>query len=226
MCGRFSQAADARALVEQFRLAAEPEEIRPRWNVAPTQDVAVVRLEDGAQRRLAFLRWGLIPFWAKDEKIGYRTINARSETVFEKPAYRAAVRQRRCLVPATGFYEWKKEGKGKVPHFVRMQDGRPFGIAGLWERWEPPAGETVESCTLLTTTPNALLKPVHDRMPVILPPEDYDLWLDPAVQERDRLEPLLRAFPPDAMEAFPVSRRVNNPRADDATLVQPADGTD
>ncbi|MDZ7615600.1 MAG: SOS response-associated peptidase, partial [Patescibacteria group bacterium] len=156
------------------------------------------------------------PHWAKDPAIAARMINARAETVAEKPAYRAAFRRRRCLVPADGFYEWRKEGGRKQPYFIRMRDDRLFAFAALWESWEGPDHSYLESCTLLTTEPNPLIRPIHDRMPVILPPEAYGAWLDPAVQDAARLLPLLGSYPPEQMHAQPVSPLVNNPRTDSA----------
>jgi putative SOS response-associated peptidase YedK len=148
-------------------------------------------------------------------------INARSETVAEKPAFRAAFRRRRCLVVADGFYEWQKLERGKQPFYVRLRNGQPFAFAGLWEQWKGPDDHVIESCTLLTTQPNDLIRPVHNRMPVILHPSDYGLWLDPRVQQADRLQPLLRAYPPEEMEAYPISRFVNRPNNDDARCIEP-----
>ena len=166
------------------------------------------------------LRWGLIPFWAKDSKIGTRMINARSETVAEKPAFRAAFRQRRCLVLADGFYEWQRLERGKQPFYIRQRDEGPFAIAGLWEYWEGPEGG-IESCTLLTTQPNDLVRPLHNRMPVILHPDDYDLWLDRSVQEPALLQPLLRPYSPEDMMAYPISTWINKPENDGPRCIEP-----
>jgi putative SOS response-associated peptidase YedK len=234
MCGRFTLTDPDQDLAVQFNLPEIPE-LKPRYNIAPTQPVAAVRVvtsaETGPARELALLHWGLIPFWAKDPKIGARMINARSETVAEKPAFRAAFRRRRCLVLADGFYEWKKIERGKQPFYIRLQDGRPFAFAGLWEHWKAPKdpadtsgagqGATVQSCTLLTTEPNDLIRPLHNRMPVILHPGNYDLWLDPEVEQIERLRPLLGAYPPEEMEAYPVSRFVNKPGNDDPRCIEP-----
>ena len=194
----------------------------PRFNVAPTQPVAVVRCPSGeSDRELAWLRWGLIPSWAKDPSVGNRMINARAETAAEKPSYRVAFRRRRCLVVADGFYEWQRTGGRKQPYFIRMRDDRPFGFAGLWESWEGPEEGPVESCTLLTTGPNALVAPIHNRMPVILSDRDYDRWLAPAIQEPETVTSLLCPFPAEPMEAFAVSTHVNSPSRDDARCIEP-----
>jgi putative SOS response-associated peptidase YedK len=196
--------------------------LKPRYNIAPTQPVVGVRVpESGAPRELAVFTWGLVPFWAKDPKIGSRMINARSETAAEKPSFRAAFKRRRCLVIADGFYEWQKVNGAKQPHFIHLTGRRPFGIAGLWEHWESEEGSVIESCTLLTTEPNELLRPLHNRMPVILKPEDYDLWLDPGVQSADRLQPLLKAYAAEEMEHFAVSRFVNSPHNDGPACIEP-----
>ena len=217
MCGRFTLRAPASVVAEQFGLF-ELEPFTPRFNIAPTQPVAAVRLtaEDSPpQRELVWLHWGLIPSWAKDPKIGARMINARSETAAEKPAFRAAFRRRRCLVAADGFYEWQRRGGRKQPYFIRMKDDRPFAFAGLWEHWEGADGTVISSCTLLTTGPNELMEPIHNRMPVILAAGDYDRWLDPAVEQAGPLAPLLRPYPGDEMVAYPVGTYVNSPTHDD-----------
>jgi putative SOS response-associated peptidase YedK len=196
--------------------------MQPRYNIAPTQPVAAVRASSGANsREMALLRWGLIPFWAKNINMGARMINARSETVADKPAFRAAFRRRRCLVVADGFYEWQKVNGAKQPFYIHLQDGKAFGIAGLWERWEGAEGTAIESCTLLTTVPNELVRAVHDRMPVILAPEDYGLWLNPDIQSVEDLAPLLRPYPESEMLAYPVSRWVNSPRNNDPRCIEP-----
>lgn len=221
MCGRFTLLTPAETLAEQFHLPDVPS-LTPRYNVAPTQPVAAVRQSPGnGERELALLRWGLIPSWAKDADIGARMINARSETVAQKPAFRAAFRQRRCLVLADGFYEWQRLARGKQPFYIRLRDGSPFAFAGLWEHWAGPDG-AVESCTLLTTEPNDLIRSLHNRMPVILAPEDYDLWLDPGVREVELLHPLLRPHPPEDMIAYPVGLWVNNPKNDGPQCIEPS----
>jgi putative SOS response-associated peptidase YedK len=222
VCGRFTLTTSAEALAEQFELVEVPAELAPRYNVAPAQEVAAVRvLVQGQGRRVQLLHWGLVPSWAKDTKIGYRTINARSESVETKPSFRAAYRERRCLVLADGFYEWQQQGSTKQPYLIRRKDGEPFAIAGLWECWENPEGEPLESCTLLTCEANALVAKIHDRMPVILQPGDYDLWLDPEQQDPAQLGPLLQPYPADQMEMISVSPRVNSPRHDDPLCMQP-----
>lgn len=223
MCGRFTLRAPASVVAAQFGLFEMPP-FAPRFNIAPTQPVAVVRCAAGelaSQRELTWLRWGLIPSWAKDPAIGNRMINARAETVSEKPAYRTAFRRRRCLVVADGFYEWQRSGGRKQPFFIRMRDDRPFAFAGLWESWQGRKEGPVESCTLLTTAPNELLEPIHNRMPVILGSGDYQQWLDSAVQEPEPLELLLRPFPAGGMVADPVNTYVNSPSRDDPRCIDP-----
>jgi putative SOS response-associated peptidase YedK len=223
MCGRFTLRAPASVVAEQFALF-DVAPFQPRFNVAPTQPVAVVRrmAVEEPQRELAWLRWGLIPSWAADPAIGGRMINARAETAAQKPAFRTALRRRRCLVVADGFYEWQKAGPRKQPYFVRLRDDRPFGFAGLWESWEGPDHAAIESCTILTTEANELVRPIHDRMPVIVAPADYERWLDPGVQGAEAVRPLLRPYPSEAMTAYPVGPRVNSPAHDDPECVEPA----
>ncbi len=222
MCGRFALFSPEDILAAMFGVEGDRFPAAS-YNIAPSRDVAAVRIapEGRARRELARLRWGLIPSWAKDPTIGNRMINARVETVPDKPAFRSAFRRRRCLVPADGFYEWQKAGSRKQPYFVRMADGKPFAFAGLWERWEGPGGD-VSSCTLLTTEANDLLAPIHDRMPVILSPAEFDAWLDPETQDPRKLLPLLRPCPPGLLTAFPVRALVNNPAADDPRCIEPA----
>jgi len=205
-------------LAEEFQLDGSAE-ITPSYNVAPTQQVAAV-LEDEGGRRLEMLRWGLVPSWADDPDIGARMINARSETAPEKPSFRSAFRRRRCLIPADGFYEWKRENGGKQPYYFRMHDGRPFAFAGLWESWEKGDG-TLRTCTILTTRANAVLEDVHDRMPVILPHDAYNAWLDPDA-DREELGELMIPYGGDDLETYPVSRFVNSPRNNDERCVEPA----
>ncbi|MCU0290522.1 MAG: SOS response-associated peptidase [Thermoanaerobaculaceae bacterium] len=211
MCGRFTLASPGNIVAEVFGLDEEPL-VSPRFNIAPTQDVTVVRTPAG-RRQAGTLQWGLVPSWAKDEAIGSKLINARAETVAEKPAFRAALRARRCLVLADGFYEWQPAGGRKQPWYFRAADGRPFAFAGLWERWQPAAGEAVESCTIITTEANDLVRPVHERMPVILPLDVLDRWLGGG--STDALQALLRPAPEGFLEAYPVSLRVNSPSNDD-----------
>ncbi len=166
------------------------------------------------------MRWGLIPSWVRDLAMGRSLINARGETVAEKPAFQTPFRQRRCLVPADGYYEWKREGAGKQPYHIRLNDDRPFAFAGLWDRWNDGKGKIIESCAILTTTSNERLAPIHDRMPVILPPVAYEPWLDPGLQDATRLVAFLTPYPADAMIATPVGSRVNDPRVDDARCLE------
>lgn len=173
----------------------------------------------GGDRELAFLRWGLVPSWADDPAIGNRLINARSETVAEKPSFRTAFKRRRCLIPADGFFEWKKEVKHKQPYLIGVEQDGPFAFAGLWEDWERD-GEVIESCTILTTTANDLMRPLHERMPVILTAKDYDLWLDPSVQDAAAVLPLLQPYPAGEMFAYPVSTWVNDPKHEDPRCVE------
>ncbi|WP_017651942.1 SOS response-associated peptidase [Fortiea contorta] len=210
MCGRFTLKQPASALVEAFHLQSSPH-LSAQYNIAPTQMVTTV-LHNGANNNREFqqLRWGLIPSWAKDPAIGAKLINARSETVAQKPSFRSAFKRRRCLVVADGFYEWKKQPGKKQPFYFQLQDKQPFGFAGLWEQWLSPSGEEILSCTILTTTANELLQPIHDRMPVIIAPQDYDFWLDPQEQTPESLQQLLIPYPVAAMTAYPVSTLVNN----------------
>ena len=219
MCGRFSLAALPDTLASHFGLTAVPV-LAPRYNIAPSQDIAVVR--QGAEgRECSLLHWGLVPAWSKEPKTKYSTINARAETVAERPAYRAAFRHRRCLIPATGFYEWQQRGDAKIPHYIRLQGGGLFAFAGLWEHWQH-ADRSLDSCALIVTAANKLMAPIHARMPVILAPEQYAAWLDPANTDRQQLTSMLVPYPAAAMEAWPVSRRVNNPRNDSADCLEPA----
>ncbi len=221
MCGRFVLMTVGKDLAKQFGLEEEPD-LRPRYNIAPTQIVVIIRLDrETLQKRLAQVRWGLIPFWAKETSIGNRLINARGESAAEKPAFRSAFKTRRCLVPADGFYEWKKtKGNQKQPYLVSNSDGSPFAFAGLWESWTGPEGEIIESCTILTTDANDLTRPIHDRMPVILKSEDYDLWLDPEVKDPYLLKPLLRPYPSNDMKMDPVNPKVNKASYDAPDCVE------
>jgi putative SOS response-associated peptidase YedK len=193
----------------------------PHYNIAPTKTVIVVN--DDGTRHLTQMRWGLIPSWAKDPAIGNRMINARAETVATKPAFRVALRKRRCLIPADGFYEWKPAGRRKQPVYITLKTREPFSFAGLWETLTSPDGEEIKSCTIVTTEANELLKPIHDRMPVILTREAEAVWLDPKTEDPARLLPLLTRYPFEAMEVCPVSLRVNNPANDGAECIEPLD---
>lgn len=176
---------------------------------------------ESAGRELTLLHWGLVPFWSKDKKIGYRTINARAETVASKPTFRAAFRHRRCLIPADGFYEWQTQPGGKQPYYITLQEQGLFAFAGLWEQWRGDNDEVLESCTLIVTEANALMQPIHHRMPVILDPKDYDTWLDPANAAKREPAALLKPYPAQRMAAYPVSREVNNPKHTDASCIAP-----
>jgi putative SOS response-associated peptidase YedK len=220
MCGRFTLKSGSQKLAEAFPLFEAPE-LEPRYNIAPTQQVAAARiLPDGPKQEIVLLHWGLIPSWADDPSIGNRLINARAETVAEKPSFRSAFRKRRCLVLADGFFEWQKVDGKKQPYYFQLKDNCPFAFAGLWEHWER-VGKKIESGTILTTAANDLLRNVHDRMPVILHPADYERWLDPDNQTGKNLDKLLCPFPAEEMQSFPVSTHVNNPRNDDPRCVEP-----
>lgn len=218
MCGRFIQASSSQILAEQLGLML-PLDYAPRYNVAPNQSILAIRAPAGA-RELAWLRWGLIPSWSPEPRLKYSTINARAETVADKPTYRQAFRQRRCLIPADGFYEWRRIDSGKQPYCIGLVDQQPFALAGLWERWERE-GQAVESCTILVTQANASIAPIHDRMPVILDPAAYDVWLDSTVRDPVRLLPLLRPYPADRTMLWPVGLAVNRPGNDGPELMAP-----
>lgn len=219
MCGRFTLALPPELIAEVIG-GIEQTHIQPRYNIAPTQQVAVIRQDPSGRRHLAYLRWGLIPPWAKDASVGNHMINARAETVHEKPSFRHAFRSRRCLIPASGFYEWKAEGKNKQPLYIHMNDRGLMIFAGLWESWRSPDNEIVESCTILTTSSNSLIQPLHDRMPVILHRSDWDTWLSPAAT-RDQLAPFFQPFPTDLLAMYPVGTGVNSPRNDSPELIEP-----
>ncbi len=200
-----------------------------RFNIAPSQPVATVRtLDSTAGRRFSLLRWGLIPSWAKDKSIGYKLINARSETIDTKPSFRNAFKRRRCLILSDGYYEWKKQAAStkKQPYYIRLRDGQPFAFAGLWETWQPGDGSALESCTIITTEANDLTRPIHPRMPVILDPDDYDRWLDPNSSDTAELKARLGPFRSESMTLFPVSTLVNSPKNEMSECVVPLDGPD
>lgn len=218
MCGRYLLADPEAVFVDLFGIDPPPG-VGPRYNIAPTQDAPLVRRRDGS-REAAVLRWGLIPHWARDADIGNRLINARSETAAEKPSFRDAFRRRRCLVPTDGFYEWEKVDGGKQPWVIRMAEGGGFALAGLWETWREADDRSIDTFTILTGDPNEVVARVHDRMPVIVARERFDLWLDPDVSDPEALRPVLRPYPASGMDAYPVSRRVNNPSNDDPGCVE------
>ncbi|MDH3647336.1 MAG: SOS response-associated peptidase [Gammaproteobacteria bacterium] len=222
MCGRFAFYSPAEAVTRIFDVQAPPE-IEPRYNIAPTQFVPIVRADEEGTRGISMLRWGLVPFWAKDKSIGNRMINARAETLAEKPAFKNSFRKRRCIVPANGFYEWKKQGSIKQPYFIGFGGDEPFGMAGLWARWRDKTNndETLESFTIVTTIPNEAVSALHDRMPVILAPDSFSAWLAPDENDVDKLQKLLVPVPAESISIWPVSRRVNDPRNEEPDLVRP-----
>jgi putative SOS response-associated peptidase YedK len=210
MCGRFTFDIPLEVLVEIFGLK-EISEIRPSYNIAPTQQVAVVR-QISDHNSLVPMKWGLVPSWAKDPAIRSQMINARAETVAVKPSFRHAIKYRRCIVPGSGFFDWKHEGKSKQPYYFRMKNGRPFGFAGIWEEWKAPDGTLLDTFSILTTTANDLVATVHERMPVILPFDDYGTWLNKHLTDPAQLEPFYEPFPAELMDAYPVSDQVNTVR--------------
>lgn len=224
MCGRFALFTPTEQIAETFDVnpasAAEVPPAPPRYNIAPTQPVAAIRLYQSGERELTFFQWGLVPSWAKDPKMGSRLINARAETVAEKPSFRAAFKRRRCLIPADGFYEWQKQNGRKQPIFIYPADDGLFALAGLWEMWQSDDGSMLQTCTILTTKPNEVIAPIHNRMPVVLQAADYDDWLHPDPQPEQALH-LLRPFPAEKMATRPVSTFVNNPRNDSPDCIAP-----
>lgn len=210
MCSRFSRVTILELLLKEFLFEGDGlEQIRPDYNIAPT-DLAYIVVQEGEKRYLKRMMFGLIPHWAKDPKIGVQCLNARAETVAEKPAFRDAFKSRRCLVLTDGFYEWLREGKNRIPYRVMMKNHKPYAMAGLWDRWKRSDGREFETFSIVTTEPNDLIKTIHDRMPVILSKEDEDLWLAPYVKEAKTLQPLLKSFPAESMEMVPVSSMVNS----------------
>lgn len=221
MCGRYTliRLSD---FTDMFPWIHLPDELPPpRYNIAPTQPVAVVP-NDGSNK-LDFYHWGLIPYWAKDKSVGNRMINARAETLASKPAFRDALKRRRCLIPTSGFYEWRKspDGKTKQPMYIRMRGGKPFAFAGLWEKWRDESGNTVPSATVITTDPNLLMRDIHDRMPVIIQPEHYQRWLSSDELTAEHAAPMLAPYPESEMEAYPVDRLVNSPANESAQCIDP-----
>lgn len=245
MCGRFT-IAQPFGIIERFKLdhsnmaipsqPAVPSNITnlsnlsnmdfssnlivPRYNIAPTQDIPDVITSGGNQ--LVMFRWGLIPHWAREISIGSKMINARGETLREKPSFRSSLQRRRCLIPADGFYEWKREGSTKQPYRITLKNSELFGFAGLWDSWTAPSGEVINSCTIITTSPNELLEPIHNRMPVILSPAAEEMWLDPSISDSLLLENLLKPYPAELMQAYQVSSAVNSPRNDNPECITPA----
>ena len=219
MCGRFSLTATSEEVAQHFDLAAVPD-LSPHYNIAPTQTVAtVVVSKDQSKRQFQPMRWGLIPSWASDSKIGNRLINARVETVTEKPSFRNSVKQKRCLIIADGYYEWQKQPQGKQPYYFQLSDRQPFAFAGLWDTWNSPEGKTI-SCTLLTTDASEQVSPVHHRMPIIVPPQAYSQWLDPTLTDPDQVLPLLNSDIYQNLSSYPVSSQVNSPTNDSDECIQ------
>jgi putative SOS response-associated peptidase YedK len=216
MCGRYALTSPPEVIAQRFKLLWVPD-ISARYNIAPSQMIPAVR-DTGQGPELVLLRWGLIPSWAKDPTIGARLINARAETLANKPAFRSAYRRRHCLIAADAFYEWKTVAGRKQPYCIRMADHAPFAMAGLWEHWVNPSGQPLDSCTIITTDANPLVGALHNRMPAILPPGDYPAWLDASHAQAQHL---LKPFPPERMEVYPVNPRVNNTKNDDAACMAP-----
>ncbi len=219
MCGRYTLKTPIDVLAEYFEVEDYPSSLTPSYNIAPTQEVAAV-IEEDDERKLEMFRWGLIPSWAKDPAIGNKMINARAETVSEKPSFRTAFKKRRCLIVADGFYEWQKTDSGKQPFYIRMKDASPFAFAGLWESWDK--GEEIRSCSIITTDANDVMDEIHHRMPVILHPENYGVWLDQGFEDKEALMDLLKPYPSKEMQAYPVSRRVNKPANNEPSVMEPA----
>ena len=217
MCGRFTNATSLEVWTSFFGVQATALELSPRYNIAPSTDVIACRMGEEV-RELVQLHWGLIPHWAKDKTIGYHTINARAETVATKPAFRSAFRKHRCLIAADGFYEWKPAKPRKEPYYIHKTNNEPFAFAGLWEHWEGD-DETIESCSIIVTDANDLLRPVHDRMPVIIDHEFFEPWLDPKMQDVKALQALLKPYPSKRLEAYAVSQKVNKPQNEGPELV-------
>lgn len=221
MCGRFTLTVNPAELQDAFQDYTFPETFAPRFNIAPTQPVLAIPNDE--RNRADFFLWGLIPMWAKDPAIGNKLINARGETLAEKPSFRGSLKHKRCLILADGFYEWKSGpgNKPKTPYFIYMNDRKPFAFAGLWDSWNGPDGSQVKTCTIITTEPNDLMSLIHNRMPAILHPRDYARWLDPSPQTPESLQPLIQPYPADKMTAHPVSTMVNKPENDIPELVVP-----
>ena len=219
MCGRFTLQLSPELLAEIFGLQEIPV-YQSRFNIAPSQQIAVIRQDTEGRNRLDYLRWGLIPAWAKDMAVGNHMINAKSETVHEKPSFRSAIRYRRCIIPASSFFEWQHEGKLARPYYVHLKDSLPMCFAGIWDRWKGPTGETIESCSILTTTSNKLIEPLHERMPVILHQDEYGLWLNRNIHDPEMLKQLYQPYPADMMGMWEVSTVVNSPRNDSEECIR------
>jgi len=223
-CGRYRLSRRKQLVEEYFDCGSDGADWVPRFNIAPTQPVAVIRQNPKEPRRELFLlRWGLIPSWAKDASAAAQMINARSETAATKPAFRDALKSRRCLIPADGFYEWQRAGKTKQPYCFEVNNGELFAFAGLWDRWKDPSGDWIKSCSILTTTPNAVTSAIHDRMPVVLHPDCYDLWLDPSMTDMQVVSELLKPCDARLMRSYPVSTRINYVANDDEECSRPVE---
>lgn len=218
MCGRFTRTQSVPEISKEFGVAQVSGDLGPSHNIAPTQKVAVIITD--VIKQLVPVRWGLVPSWAKDISVGSKMINARAETITEKASYRNAFKKRRCLVVADGFYEWQNLGGTKRPVYIRLKTGKPFGFAGLYEVWNSPEGEAITTCTIVTTEANEIMEPIHERMPVIIPKQDEDIWLDSATQDQGLLLKLLKPYPAEQMEAYPVSKRVNSPKNNTAACIE------
>lgn len=223
MCGRFTLAVNPSDYSDEFGGADFPQQFQPRYNIAPSQPVLAIP-NDG-KNAASFFLWGLVPSWAKDPTIGNRLINARGETLAEKPAFRGAFKYKRCIIPADGFYEWKQKAgtKAKIPHFIRLKGHKPFALAGLWDEWHSAEGASIQTCTIVTTEPNSLMAAIHNRMPLILKPESIGDWLDASPRAPESLTGLVQPFPADLMECYPVSTLVNSPANDRAECIAPAE---
>ncbi|MGG3278971.1 SOS response-associated peptidase [Paenibacillus solani] len=219
MCGRFTLTSEVSDVIETFDVSKVDYEYQPRYNIAPSQTIAVIK-EHSGRRILEGYRWGLVPFWAKDIKIGYKMINARAETIQSKPAFRHLISRNRIIIPSDGFYEWKREGKDKKqPYRFQIKSKGVYGFAGLYDEWTDPDGEKLRSCTIITTQPNDLVANVHDRMPVILDNKAIDIWLDPEVEDKEKLQKLLTPFPAASMLSYPVSAAVGNVKNTGSELI-------
>ncbi|GAA4702345.1 SOS response-associated peptidase [Brevibacillus fulvus] len=221
MCGRFTLITDSDQLQMRFDLETTPFTLQARYNIAPGQLIPAI-LEDRGQRRIGQLRWGLVPSWAQDEKIGYKLINARAETVEQKPAFKRLFERKRCIIPADGFYEWKQGEHGKQPMRIMLKSGELFAFAGLFDTWTRPDGQKIHTCTIITTQPNEVVKDIHDRMPVILRKEDEAIWLNREIYDAESLRALLVPYAPEAMRAYPVSAIVGNPQHDQPECIAEA----
>lgn len=221
MCGRFALNENPLKLAEYFHLS-DATEFSSAWNIAPSSQICAITADENELRHLKMMRWGLIPSWAKDATIGNKLANARGETVAEKPSFRSAFKYHRCIIPASGFYEWKTERGIKAPWFVSLKSGQPMALAGLWETWHSTEGEAIMSCCIITTAANPLMQPIHDRMPVILDPDQWPVWLSPQIKQADRLLPLIHPHNPEFMQAWPVTRELNRVGLrNDAGLIEP-----